>query len=92
MNVVDHCNLNGKGCAHFSNIYDNNCVDSEQYKSDLKIISEKFNLYYFRILSSKFKTINRDNKTIISKYENSNCNRWVVNFKTKWRYFASDRG
>lgn len=53
MNVVDHCNLNCKGCAHFSNIYDNNCVDLEQYKSDLKIISEKFNVYYFRILGGE---------------------------------------
>lgn len=53
MNVVDHCNLNCKGCAHFSNVYDNNCVDLEQYKSDLKLISEKFNVYYFRILGGE---------------------------------------
>lgn len=53
MNVVDHCNLNCKGCAHFSNVCDNNCVDLEQYKSDLKLISEKFNVYYFRILGGE---------------------------------------
>lgn len=53
MNVVDHCNLNCKGCAHFSNVCDKNCVDLEQYKSDLKIISKKFNVYYFRILGGE---------------------------------------
>lgn len=52
-NVVDHCNLNCKGCAHFSNIYDNNYVDIEQYKTDIKTISEKFNVYYFRILGGE---------------------------------------
>lgn len=53
MNVVDQCNLNCKGCAHFSNISDNNFVELEQYKNDLLKISQKFNLYNFRILGGE---------------------------------------
>ena len=52
-NVVDHCNLNCKGCAHFSNIYDNNYVDLFKYERDIKLISQKFNVYYFRILGGE---------------------------------------
>ena len=36
-NVVDRCNLNCKGCAHFSNIYDNNYVDLVYYERDIKL-------------------------------------------------------
>lgn len=52
-NVVDHCNLNCKGCAHFSNIYYNNYVDLADYERDIKLISQKFNVYYFRILGGE---------------------------------------
>lgn len=53
MNVVDQCNLNCKGCAHFSNICNNNFVSIESFRSDLQIVSEKFNLYNFRILGGE---------------------------------------
>jgi len=53
MNVVDHCNLNCKGCAHFSNICNNNFVSVESFRSDLQMVSEKFNLYNFRILGGE---------------------------------------
>lgn len=53
MNVVDHCNLNCKGCAHFSNVCDSRYIDLKQYQNDLKTISEKFNVYYFRILGGE---------------------------------------
>lgn len=52
-NVVDHCNLNCKGCAHFSNIYDNNFVNLSDYEKDIKMISQKFSVYYFRILGGE---------------------------------------
>ncbi|MGM9879416.1 MAG: hypothetical protein ACI31R_05295 [Bacilli bacterium] len=39
-NVVDRCNLNCKGCAHFSNIYNNNYVDLVDYERDIKLISK----------------------------------------------------
>ena len=53
MNVVDQCNLNCKGCAHFSNICNNNFVSVDSFKSDLQMVSEKFNLYNFRILGGE---------------------------------------
>ena len=53
MNIVDQCNLNCKGCAHFSNIYDNNYVDVNKFKEDLKKVSDKFFLYNFRILGGE---------------------------------------
>lgn len=49
-NVVDHCNLNCKGYANFSNIQDNNYVNLVDYERDIKLISQKFNIYCFRIL------------------------------------------
>ena len=52
-NVVDHCNLNCKECAHFSNIYDNNYVNLVDYQHDIKLISQKFNVCYFRILGGE---------------------------------------
>ena len=33
--MVDNCNLNCKGCAHFSNICDKNYVEVEQFERDL---------------------------------------------------------
>ena len=53
VNVVDHCNLNCKGCAHFSNVSNRNFVSLDSFTDDLKIISEKFNLYYFRLLGGE---------------------------------------
>lgn len=53
INIVDQCNLNCKGCAHFSNICDNNFVSLDKYKQDLEIIAEKFYLYNFRLLGGE---------------------------------------
>ncbi len=53
MNVVDQCNLNCKGCAHFSNICDNNWVSIDKFKRDLILVNEKFDLYYFRLLGGE---------------------------------------
>lgn len=52
-NIVDHCNLNCKGCAHFSNISPIKFVFLDKYINDLKEISSKFYLYYFRILGGE---------------------------------------
>lgn len=52
-NVVDQCNLNCKGCAHFSNICNSNFVSIEQFKNDLELIAEKFYLYNFRLLGGE---------------------------------------
>ena len=42
-NVVDHCNLNCKGCSHFSNIQkEKEFVKLEDYTKDLKRLNELF--------------------------------------------------
>lgn len=53
INLVDNCNLNCKGCAHFSNICDKNFVQVEQFEKDLKKITDIFNLYNFRLLGGE---------------------------------------
>ena len=53
-NVVDYCNLNCKGCAHFSNICTKEAyLDLKEYKSDLKLICQNFNVYCFRLLGGE---------------------------------------
>ena len=53
INLVDNCNLNCKGCAHFSNICDKNYVEVKKFEQDLKKITEIFNLYNFRLLGGE---------------------------------------
>lgn len=53
INLVDQCNLNCKGCAHFSNICNNHMVSIEQFENDLKKITDIFNLYSFRLLGGE---------------------------------------
>lgn len=52
-NIVDNCNLNCKGCAHFSNICDPRYVDINSFEQDLKKITEHFYLYNFRLLGGE---------------------------------------
>ena len=53
INLVDNCNLNCKGCAHFSNICDKKYVEVKQFKQDLKKVTSIFNLYNFRLLGGE---------------------------------------
>lgn len=53
INLVDNCNLNCKGCAHFSNICDKKYVKAEQFEEDLKKVTNIFNLYNFRLLGGE---------------------------------------
>ncbi len=53
VNIVDHCNLNCKGCAHFSNICDKKFINPQEFEKDLQLISKNFNLYYFRLLGGE---------------------------------------
>ena len=53
INLVDNCNLNCKGCAHFSNICDKKYVEVEQFERDLKKVTTIFNLYNFRLLGGE---------------------------------------
>lgn len=52
-NIVDNCNLNCKGCAHFSNICYSNYVDVAIFERDIKKISKLVDLYYFRLLGGE---------------------------------------
>jgi len=40
--VTDHCNLNCKGCTHFSNIAEQHFSDLEVYRKDLSRLTEVF--------------------------------------------------
>lgn len=40
VHLVDHCNLNCKGCSHFSPVSEKKFVDVEAYKKDLLRLSE----------------------------------------------------
>ena len=53
VNVVDQCNLNCKGCAHFSNVCDNKILDIDKYSKDLDKIAKHFDVYYFRLLGGE---------------------------------------
>ena len=49
INIVDQCNLNCKGCAHFSNICDNKFVNLENYKSIIEYTDKYGNLKIYDI-------------------------------------------
>lgn len=52
--LADNCNLNCKGCSHFSNLFkEDSFCDLETYKRDLKRISEKTNLIKLHILGGE---------------------------------------
>ncbi len=40
--VTDHCNLNCKGCTHFSNIAEKHLADPEQYRAEVTRLTEVF--------------------------------------------------
>ena len=39
--VTDHCNLNCKGCTHFSNIAEKHLADPEQYRAEITRLTER---------------------------------------------------
>lgn len=52
-NIVDNCNLNCKGCAHFSNICQPYFVTPKDLAKDLYMIINHFNLLCFRLLGGE---------------------------------------
>lgn len=53
-NVVDYCDLNCKGCAHFSNLCtDHVHLNLEEYKNDLTLLCQNFKVYCFRLLGGE---------------------------------------
>lgn len=53
-NVVDYCNLNCKGCSHFSNLYaSGDKIPFDTYCNDLEQLSRKVNIQMFSILGGE---------------------------------------
>ena len=53
-NIVDFCNLNCKGCSHFSNLYKKGeMVTFENYCKDLSGIVKNVNVYKFNLLGGE---------------------------------------
>ncbi len=53
-NIVDGCNLNCKGCSHFSNLFDRDTrVPFEVYCKDLKHITEHAHIHQFNMLGGE---------------------------------------
>lgn len=52
--VVDYCNLNCKGCSHFSNLYHKgDMIPFDIYCKDLKQLSENVNIFRFNMLGGE---------------------------------------
>lgn len=53
-NVVDFCNLNCKGCSHFSNLFDKgDAVGYESFEKDIIFLSEKVFIDHFDLLGGE---------------------------------------
>lgn len=53
-NIVDYCNLNCKGCSHFSNLYHaGDMLPFDTYCKDLEQLSRKVNIQIFSILGGE---------------------------------------
>lgn len=53
-NVVDYCNLNCKGCSHFSNIFEKGAqIPFEIFKRDIKYLADKIYIKYFNLLGGE---------------------------------------
>ena len=51
IHIVEHCNLNCKGCAHFSSIAKESYLDIESFEESCKKLSKiKKHIYTFKIL------------------------------------------
>ena len=51
--VVDHCNLNCKGCSHYCPITPKNFINIKDYEKNLKVLSNKFQIKRFRIMGGE---------------------------------------
>ncbi|MCI8504531.1 MAG: radical SAM protein [Dorea sp.] len=53
-NVVDYCNLNCKGCSHFSNLFPKGSkVAFETFKKDIQCLSQEINIIQFNLLGGE---------------------------------------
>ena len=51
--VVDHCNLNCKACAHYSNISPKTFRDLKQFEKDISCLASKVSIGEFRIMGGE---------------------------------------
>lgn len=51
--VVDHCNLNCKGCAHFSNISPHSFRDVNDFEKEISCLASKIKLDELRIMGGE---------------------------------------
>ena len=74
VDIVDHCNLNCKGCGHFSPLASKSFLDLETFENDLRRLNELLNgeIYCFELMGGeallhpqleKFIEIESDRKT-----------------------------
>lgn len=53
-NVVDYCNLNCKGCSHFSNIFEKGAqIPYEVFERDIRYLSQKIYIGQFNLLGGE---------------------------------------
>lgn len=53
IHIVNHCNLNCRACAHFSNICSEFFMDLSQFKKDISEINKKINYQLINILGGE---------------------------------------
>ncbi|MCR4591445.1 MAG: radical SAM protein [Lachnospiraceae bacterium] len=54
INLVDGCNLNCKGCAHFANLFDTTEItDISEFKKDLSYLSRRIHLFELRMMGGE---------------------------------------
>lgn len=64
-NVVDYCNLNCKGCSHFSNLFKKgDMITYESYCKDLEQIASNANVFCFNLLGGETLLNDRINEYI----------------------------
>ena len=55
VDIVDHCNLNCKGCGHFSPLASKSFLDLETFENDLRRLNELLDgeIYCFEIMGGE---------------------------------------
>jgi len=53
IHITDHCNLNCKGCGHFSNLCKPNFLELDAFEADMKALAEKLRLAQIYLLGGE---------------------------------------
>lgn len=54
INIVDGCNLNCKGCAHFANLFDvSDITPLSEFRKDLEFLSERVHIFELRMMGGE---------------------------------------